>query len=407
MVREALAWWAEPILKQVAECKEKREKAEKEKQNVNKKINPDKVFSECLKQAKLESACSELQEVAKLSCLAGLALHFDAYGWKKDDLVKSYRNAIDQTPSTVAGLYEKAESSGAFPGFTAEQLALLPPGSFYIGFNFQLRKALHISKDDTDFYVIDNPVKKDWVFKVPYVAPSQWKGCLHAALARRLVDWWTGSEEQKDEFIRRRLQLVRLFGNEQGVEVDSSELETYLDRVGEAELAKRYRAELKKVAPEGRRRGRLAFYPTFFTGLGLAVINPHDRKTGAGTFPIYFETVPENTRGRCELLYVPFDRAGKDISETLREAQEDLRCVAEGVTFLLTRFGFGAKTASGFGLTDPGLPSEGEIAVRLAGMGKDAVKSGKFRLLDDQDAEGLVKKAVKLSEQLVQRGGNQ
>lgn len=268
-----------------------------------------------------------------------------------------------------------AENIGAVPELKTEHLALLPPGSFFISFSFWLRKP-YISKDDTEFYVIDNPVKKDWVFKVPYIVPSQWKGSLHAAMTCQLADWWVNlseeeqaKDEHKDTFIKQRLQLVRLFGNEQGVEVDPSELETYLDRMGGKELAMRYRDELKKMAPEGHRRGRLMFYPTFFDRFGLEVINPHDRKTGAGSHPIYFETVPEGTRGRFALLYVPFDRAGEDVGETLREAAADLNRVAEGIAFLFTEFGFGAKTTSGFGLADLAKEKKesGVLEIRLPG----------------------------------------
>jgi CRISPR-associated protein Cmr2 len=54
-------------------------------------------------------------------------------------------------------------------------------------------------------------------------------------------------------------------------------------------------------------RGRLIFFPTFFNNISLEVINPHDRKTRAGTLPIYIESVPEGTEGNFSLLYIPFD----------------------------------------------------------------------------------------------------
>ncbi|MRJ06982.1 MAG: hypothetical protein C6I01_05625, partial [Epsilonproteobacteria bacterium] len=65
--------------------------------------------------------------------------------------------------------------------------SLFPDGSWTIKTFFVLRKP-YISKDDTTFYLIDNPVKKEWVFKVPYVAPSQWKGALRSAMVRKLVE---------------------------------------------------------------------------------------------------------------------------------------------------------------------------------------------------------------------------
>jgi CRISPR-associated protein Cmr2 len=95
--------------------------------------------------------------------------------------------------------------------------------------------------------------------------------------------------------------------------------------------------------------GRLHFYPTFFDRIGLEVINPHDRKTGTGKQPIYFECVPAGTYGTFTLLYVPLDLIGRreDVKE---QAQEDLRAAAEGIRAMLTEYGFGAKTSSGYGV---------------------------------------------------------
>ena len=123
-------------------------------------------------------------------------------------------------------------------------------------------------------------------------------------------------ENERDQFVAWRLCLTRLFGNEKEVDVRAKNPEVYLDRLGDEELFKKYRAELKKMAWEGYRRGRLMFYPTFFKKLGLEVINPHDRETGAGTLPIYLETVPKGAKGTFSLLYVPFDRVGKEIGVT-------------------------------------------------------------------------------------------
>ena len=406
MVREALAWWAKDnkLLERLDECEKKMKEAENKTKKDDKTVKPDRVLSECLKQ--LEPERLKLQELRVLSCLAGLVLHLDAFGLKKDVFIRSYSKAL--TEIELKKSYKRAENTGAVLNITEEQAALFPPGTFHISFNFQLRKP-YISKDDTEFYVIDNPVKKDWVFKVPYIAPGQWKGCLHAAMVHQLADWWAGilknalvRDDEKSEFIMRRLQLVRLFGNEQGVEVDTKDSEAYLDRVGGSDLSKRYRKSLKKIAPEGHRRGRLMFYPTFFDRLGLEVINPHDRKTGAGKLPIYFETVPEKTCGRFALLYVPFDRVGKDAGETIREAAEDLCRVAEGIAFLCTEFGFGAKTSNGFGLAAPELLSEGEIALRLA---VDTGKTKNFKTLDSKDKTGLTGKAKELIAGLPNQGG--
>ncbi len=187
-------------------------------------------------------------------------------------------------------------------------LAILPAYSFVIQFTFTLAQP-YISRDEQDFYIIDNPVHKDKIFGLPYVASTSWKGSLRAAL------WQLGHKEE-DKLIHRRL-----FGNEKGAE-----------------------------APEDFRAGRLYFYPTFFTMKGLEIINPQDRQTRAGSVPILFESVPEGTRGVFTLLYVPFDLIGKEEQETRKQVAEDLQMVAPGLQAMFRTYGFGAKTSSGFGL---------------------------------------------------------
>lgn len=231
-------------------------------------------------------------------------------------------------------------------------LSLMPPYSFLISFSFKLRKP-YISRDDQDFYVIDNPVKKEWVFKLPFVAPSQWKGCLHAAMVSLLCKWWDaapGDGEMTDEFVGRRLALVRLFGNEYGVDVSASEFNNYLDQYGGRAAAEIYHDRLRTMLREGRRRGRLHFYPTYFKKIDLEVINRHDRVTGAGTVPVLFECVPEGEKGEFTILYVPYDLVGAKEVSARTEAAEDLLLLADGIECLFTNFGFGAKTGSAYGL---------------------------------------------------------
>ena len=199
-------------------------------------------------------------------------------------------------------------------GSNFPDLSIFPPNSWALQIIFTLKKP-YLSKDDVDFYIIDNPVKKEWVFKVPYVTPSQWKGALRAVI-RRQRGYTTWQEEAQDD------QMIRLFGNVKG---ESEEFSA----------------------------GRLHFYPTFFDHIGLEVINPHDRETGAGKQPIYFECVPADTQGIFTLLYVPLDLVGKVSREEMEdEAKEDLATVAQGVRAMLTEYGFGAKTSSGYGVAD-------------------------------------------------------
>src|SRR6266487_2632565 len=113
-------------------------------------------------------------------------------------------------------------------------LAMLPAYSFVVQFTFTLAQP-YISRDEQDFYIVDNPVRKDKIFGLPYVASTSWKGSLRAAL------WQLGHREE-DETIR------GLFGNER-----------------------------RSDDPERFRAGRLYFYPTFFIHKSLEIINPQNR----------------------------------------------------------------------------------------------------------------------------------
>jgi len=253
---------------------------------------------------------------------------------------------------------------------TLPSMAILLPLSFVSQFTFTLAQP-YLSRDEQDFYIIDNPVRKDKVFGLPYVAPSSWKGSLRAAMVRQLVAWWQGESQKKakrsiqKQFVARRIQLFRLFGPEKSVLIEEAEHrdrrarqgdeETgrgYLDDVaGDEHLASWYRRFIRRyVAPDGFHAGRLFFYPTFFTQMGLEVINPHSRQTGAGTLPILLESVPQGAQGTFTLLYVPFDRVGEDGQQTRVQVAADLRLVAEGLQAMFCAYGFGAKTSSGFGV---------------------------------------------------------
>lgn len=300
-----------------------------------------------------------------------------------------------------------------FPDFTT-----LPVGSWAMHFTFTLRKP-YISRDDTDFHILDNPVKKEWIFKVPYVAPSQWKGALRAAMMRDLVFALQEGRMDETQFMEDRLRLYRLFGNEKDGATDFLNRTWALHRAGprpetdDAEQhtawEQRFQAEQKAVSEQfeqllrDRRyrigdvegfQGCLHFYPTYLDRLGLEVINPHPRDTGAGQHPIYFESVPSSATGTITLLYVSL--AGPEMSpdEARQQVAEDLTAVAEGIQAMMTRHGFGAKTSDGFGVV-------GQEFVKDE-QGKSQaiirVKDGKsFRC---RSFAGLRRAAAKLAEEL-------
>jgi len=198
-------------------------------------------------------------------------------------------------------------------------LSLLPTCSFTLRFTFALAQP-YLSKDDNSFYIVDNPIVRDKVFGLPLVRPSSWKGNLASAL-RQL-----GQNEGDAPW-------QRLFG-----------------KVNEAN-------------DEGQ-AGRLIFFPTFFTQTGLEIINPHDRRTRVGKNPILFESVPIGAKGTFTLLYVPFDRVGKEQQETAAQVAEDLPLLAKGLRAMFTVYGFSAKRSSGYGVAKETV-RDGFVQIRI------------------------------------------
>ncbi|NPV30270.1 MAG: hypothetical protein HPY58_11615 [Firmicutes bacterium] len=200
-----------------------------------------------------------------------------------------------------------------------EKFIYLPLYSFALRIPFQLEKP-YISRDDVDFYLLDSPLRKEKIFKVPMVASTSWKGALRAAL------WQLGYEEDNEI-------IIRLLGN-------------------------------PRESDEGQ-AGRLHFYPTFFDKISLEVINPHSRETGVGERgPILMECVPRETTGILQILYVPFGRPDQNERERRAEVAGDLEILAEGVHAMLTTYGLGAKTSSGFGTVGDQLAGRGVFALR-------------------------------------------
>ena len=267
---------------------------------------------------------------------------------------------------------------------TIPDIALFPRGAWAISFKFRLQKP-YISKDDTDLYVIDNPVRKEWVFKVPYVAPTQWKGGLRSAMSRRLAE--EADSLSDAAFASRRFRLALMFGDEKGEELGGVKgLAEYLD-TARPTAAGTYREKVRKYffsplndkEPSPSHAGRLRFYPTFFTRIGLEVINPHDRVRNTGINPIYLESVPTGTEGSFTLLYVPVDLVGRYEARFRTNVAEDLEMVAVGLQDMFTLFGFGAKTSSGCGVAEESLCGQGDLWLKAS----DAVESGRPKTLTE------------------------
>ena len=194
------------------------------------------------------------------------------------------------------------------------------PYSVVLEIEFKLRKP-YLSKDEEVFYILDNPICKDGVFKLPYIRSTTWKGAL-----RQVVRSIAHSEKI----------VVRLFGNEK-----------------ESEKA---------------RQGRLFFYPTFLNRIGLDVIAPLDRrKKFPVRGPILFEVAPEEAEGKFRLVYVPFDILN-DGSRLKIEVQEDLEFLKETIPKMMLEYGFSTKKTSGYGVVEE----------RIKGVIKTRLKEEKF-----------------------------
>ncbi len=186
-------------------------------------------------------------------------------------------------------------------------ISTLPSYSFVLKFMFKLKKP-YISLDENDFYIIDNPLRKDKVINLPFVAPSSWKGSLRNSL------WQLNYDYESDK-------IRRIFGNERSPNSEDIIL----------------------------RMGRLYFFPTFFTKKSLEIINPHDRERRVGTVPILMESVPQDTMGYFTLIYVPFDLIGCEENEIKKQVACDIQLISKGLKSMFTYYGFGAKTSSGYG----------------------------------------------------------
>ena len=261
-------------------------------------------------------------------------------------MIYTEKNQISNCLDQLTSLYEmfktpKINNFNDFPLF-----------SFFLQFTFTLAKP-YLSKDDELFYICDNPIRKDKVFKVPIVSGSTWKGNMRWT-AGRLLEMDTGIDAR----FNKRIQISNLFGNENEAE------ERYFDSLLPEKKDVFKMVMRNSLNNEGLRRGRLNFYTTFFDKISLEVINPHDRKTKAGTVPIYIESVPEGATGTFSLLYVPFDLMGKPSEEIKQQVTEDINLVYDSLKEMMLTYGFSAKKSSGFGIIEKDIK---EVVFEMSG----------------------------------------
>ena len=322
--------------------------------------------------------------------------------WLKNEIIGKTSRKIEfkddpnvEKTKQISNIYDKPEDLN-------EYIQKLPKYSFAIWFKFKL-EAPYFSKDDDEFYIIQNPVLKETNFKVPMIRGSAWKGALahtfreiinnapfengrrqekSASFFRifgagsdviKTIEQSWGKDNKKRDFVDKLIELI-LF--ELGLEINSD----LIREIGELEKQNwdnlyefiknkvlKFTENQQKGLPMELRthKGRAIFYPTYFDTLSLEVINPHDRKKRAGKYPIYYEVVPKKTEGIFQLFYIPFDGILKPEDELKGEVEEDLTNLCEAIEKLQER-GIGAKTKLGWGsfkIHDKKVYINGEISI--------------------------------------------
>lgn len=254
----------------------------------------------------------------------------------------------------------------------ASAIDMLPSGTATLQFTIRLARPF-ISRDDTDYHICDNPVQKERVFRIPMMPATGWKGALRAAAIRQLVS--NADELDPATFSAKRYRLAQLFGSEKSLADTGTE--TFLDKIGGDDAAQIYRELLEKRTKTGFIAGRLRFYATFFDKVTVEVINPHDRIKKAGKWPVYFEAADIYAKGTFALLYVPFDLVNVPKQKAFNEIALDLQIMGTALHAMLTTYGFGAKTSSGFGVAKDQLPESGQLVIKIAGLPPEELEDTK------------------------------
>lgn len=270
----------------------------------------------------------------------------------------------------VSGLKALTHTNGNFNEYIACKLSelallginapinvsILPIGSWVLEFPITLTKPF-ISKDDVPLYIIDNPIKKDKVFGVPFTSAMAWKGNLRWTMMKFHLE---SHINEPNKFAEIRLKHTLLFGTEKGTEDVPKGWAKYLDKLC-PNARENYQDKLKKKFGRDdipNLAGMLHFYPTFWDRIDMEVINPHDRKTKTGKNPIYFEAVPEGSKGLFRLLYIPLHWTNLRDDEFKKMILQDLRDVVAGLKEMLLFYGFSAKKSIGYGVIEDSFDKE-------------------------------------------------
>ncbi len=262
---------------------------------------------------------------------------------------------------TSAGLKALIHSNGNYNDYITCQLSRLhsigidtkvdlnplPQGSWILEFPITLKTPFY-SSDDVPLYIIENPVRKDKVFKIPFISSTGWKGNLRWVMMKVHLE---SNKNNPEQFAEKRFQHLLLFGAEKGMKEDK-DWKKFLDELcrdakGKYEKIIKDKFNVKEIPSV---KGMLHFYPTLWNKIDMDVINPHDRRTKTGINPIYYEIVPAGAKGTFRLLYVPLHHLYNDLEELKEIVITDLIDVIKGVREMMLTYGFSAKKTVGFGI---------------------------------------------------------
>ena len=209
--------------------------------------------------------------------------------------------------------------------------------SAIISLDFELLSPL-LTHDDDSFYLFDNPVKKDHIFGVPYLAAASMKGLTFDAFLRAFPadNWENLGKKDSDRTIAYRSQKNKL----------------------SAQAAKRLfgvadNAETNLQDDSKSQVGRLHFAPIWFKYIQYLVMNPSSEKN---SMPIQFEAIAaedsdkKTVKATINFWYInKID--GEESSEL--EVRADLALLLEAMSEWLPALGLGAKRLAGYGAIKP------------------------------------------------------
>ena len=270
------------------------------------------------------------------------------YGFNEEEKNKNLSRFKNQIKSKK--IYDKLPTIPDFLEVNIQNLIKTSiPNSFGIEVKIKLTSPYY-SSDDDDFYIVQNPCLKEKVFKVPMVRGNGWKGALLDS-AREIINK-EQNNTQKIEYLK---SYFRVFGVGDDIfrkvveKIDDNSLKLFFMLSG---LAINVNSDIKKIFEQYKERkaqkGRAIFYPTYFEKLSLELINPHNRKTKAGTNPIHYEVVPKESRAELKIVYIPFDGINQKNDDIKKEAKQDLEFLAKCIK-KVSQNGIGAKTKLGWG----------------------------------------------------------